>query len=96
MFSLQDLVNWDAPILRQVGLMGDRYWNWVNLPVNRPVRFFQSEILEMLSVTPWYVVPIVWLPMAIYFLYVGLISNISSDVDNSHGIYMAILQIHTM
>lgn len=81
--SSQDLVNWDAPILRQVGLMGDRYWEWVNLPVNRPIRFFQSDILELLSITPWYIMPIVWFPIVIYFFYMGCVGNISTSIGNS-------------
>ncbi|KAM0732375.1 Fatty acid 2-hydroxylase [Formica fusca] len=76
----EDLVNWDAPILRQVGLMGDRYWEWVNLPVNRPIRFFQSDILELLSITPWYIMPIVWFPIVIYFFYMGCVGNISTSI----------------
>ncbi|KAK2586035.1 hypothetical protein KPH14_012038 [Odynerus spinipes] len=69
--ELESLVNWKAPLLSQVSKLGDRYWEWVNLPVNRPIRLFQSNILEFLSVTPWYLVPIVWIPICIYFLYSG-------------------------
>ncbi|XP_020282807.1 fatty acid 2-hydroxylase [Pseudomyrmex gracilis] len=76
----EDLIDWNAPILQQVGLMGDRYWEWVNLPVNRPIRFFQSDILETLSVTPWYVLPIFWLPMATYFFYVGCSSHTAINI----------------
>ncbi|XP_012221948.1 uncharacterized protein Fa2h [Linepithema humile] len=76
----EDLINWDAPILRQVGLIGGRYWEWVNLPVNRPIRFFQSDILEMLSMTPWYILPIVWIPIIIYFLHTGYVLNTSTNI----------------
>ncbi|XP_032688426.1 fatty acid 2-hydroxylase [Odontomachus brunneus] len=76
----ENLINWDAPILWQVSLMGHRYWEWVNLPVNRPIRFFQSDILEILSITPWYLVPVVWVPLAIYFFYTGCVLNISTNL----------------
>ncbi|TGZ31874.1 Uncharacterized protein DBV15_01175 [Temnothorax longispinosus] len=76
----ENLINWNAPLLWQVGFMGDRYWEWVNLPVNRPIRYFQSEILEILSITPWYILPIVWLPIIAYFLYMGCVSNISTNI----------------
>ncbi|XP_025987624.1 dihydroceramide fatty acyl 2-hydroxylase FAH1 [Solenopsis invicta] len=76
----ENLIDWNAPILWQVGFMGDRYWEWVNLPVNRPIRYFESEILEMLSITPWYILPIVWLPIATYFLYMGCVSKISTNI----------------
>ncbi|EFN78603.1 fatty acid 2-hydroxylase [Harpegnathos saltator] len=75
----EDPVNWDAPILQQVSSMGHRYWEWVNLPVNRPIRLFQSDILEILSVTPWYLVPIIWIPIFMYFFYMGCVLNISTD-----------------
>ncbi|KOC70085.1 Fatty acid 2-hydroxylase [Habropoda laboriosa] len=67
----EDLIDWNAPILRQVGSLSNRYWEWMNLPVNRPIRLFESNILEKLSITPWYLVPIVWIPLCIYFLYSG-------------------------
>ncbi|KAH0950903.1 hypothetical protein HN011_000343 [Eciton burchellii] len=76
----ENLINWDAPILGQVGFMGDRYWEWVNLPVNRPIRFFKSQILENLSITPWYIVPIVWLPITAYLFYVGCITDVSTNI----------------
>ncbi|EFN62477.1 Fatty acid 2-hydroxylase [Camponotus floridanus] len=83
----EDLVNWDAPMLRQVGFMGDRYWKWVNLPVNRPIRFFQSDILELLSITPWYIMPIVWFPIAIYFLYMGCVPHTSTNIASKKKLF---------
>ncbi|XP_076297366.1 fatty acid 2-hydroxylase isoform X2 [Lasioglossum baleicum] len=70
----EDLIDWDAPILGQVGELGDRYWEWANLPVNREIRMFKSSLLEILSITPWYLIPIVWVPVCIYFLCCGLAS----------------------
>ncbi|XP_033326963.2 fatty acid 2-hydroxylase [Megalopta genalis] len=68
----EDLIDWDASILGQVGDLGDRYWEWVNLPVNREIRIFKSSLLESVSITPWYLVPIVWVPVFIYFLCHGV------------------------
>ncbi|XP_054002790.1 fatty acid 2-hydroxylase [Hylaeus anthracinus] len=67
----EDLIDWNAPILRQVGNLGDKYWEWMNLPVNRKIRLFESNLLEIISITPWYFIPIVWVPVCIYFLYSG-------------------------
>jgi len=66
--------------------MGDRYWEWVNLPINRPIRFFQSEILELLTITPWYILPIVWLPIITYLLYSGCVLN-STNIGNLYSIH---------
>ncbi|XP_012134991.2 fatty acid 2-hydroxylase isoform X2 [Megachile rotundata] len=67
----ENLIDWNAPILRQVGTLGDRYWEWVNLPVNRQIRLFQSNYLEILSITPWYLIPIIWIPVCVAFLCLG-------------------------
>ncbi|XP_018311240.1 fatty acid 2-hydroxylase [Mycetomoellerius zeteki] len=76
----ENLINWDKPILWQVGFMGEQYWEWVNLPVNRPIRFFQSDILEKLSISPWYILPIIWLPIITYFFYMGCVLNVSTNI----------------
>ncbi|XP_076628636.1 fatty acid 2-hydroxylase isoform X2 [Colletes latitarsis] len=67
----EELIDWNAPILHQVGNLGAQYWEWMNLPVNRQIRLFRSNILEIISITPWYFIPIVWIPLCIYFLYSG-------------------------
>ncbi|XP_031845440.1 fatty acid 2-hydroxylase isoform X2 [Nomia melanderi] len=73
--ELEDLIDWNQPIVRQVGGLADKYWDWVNLPVNRDIRMFKSNILETLTITPWYLVPIVWVPVAVYFIYIGFVTN---------------------
>lgn len=69
--SHEDLIDWRKPLLNQVGKLADQYWEWVNLPVNRSVRLFQDNVLENLTITPWYLVPAVWCPICIYFVYLG-------------------------
>ncbi|XP_011305097.1 fatty acid 2-hydroxylase isoform X2 [Fopius arisanus] len=81
--DIENLINWNAPLLSQVASLKDRYWEWVNLPVNRPIRLFKSNILEMLTVTPWYLVPLVWIPICIYFLCLGVSIEISSPTVSS-------------
>ncbi|XP_015184246.1 PREDICTED: fatty acid 2-hydroxylase [Polistes dominula] len=70
--ELESLIDWDAPLLNQVGNLSDKYWEWVNLPVNRPIRLFRSNVLEFLTITPWYLIPIVWIPVCLFFLYMGI------------------------
>ncbi|KYN38656.1 Fatty acid 2-hydroxylase [Trachymyrmex septentrionalis] len=89
----EKLINWDKPILWQVGFMGEQYWEWVNLPVNRPIRLFQSDILEKLSISPWYILPIIWLPIITYFFYMGCVSNVSTNIGNSYFTIKKILKI---
>ncbi|KAF7383103.1 hypothetical protein HZH68_014952 [Vespula germanica] len=75
--EVESLIDWNTPLLSQVGELSDRYWQWVNLPVNRPIRLFRSDILEFLTITPWYLIPIVWIPICAYFLYTGFSLSIT-------------------
>lgn len=77
--DLQNLIDWNEPLLGQVGKMADRYWEWVNLPVNRSIRLFKSDFLENLTITPWYAIPMVWVPTSLLFLYLGFVTNKSTN-----------------
>ncbi|XP_015596008.1 fatty acid 2-hydroxylase isoform X2 [Cephus cinctus] len=81
--DIEKLINWNKPILWQVSSLKNRYWEWVNLPVNRPIRLFKSNFLELLTITPWYLVPIIWIPISLYFFYIGCTTDISDSVVNS-------------
>ncbi|NXG68881.1 FA2H hydroxylase, partial [Baryphthengus martii] len=70
----QDLVDWQKPLLWQVGYLGEKYDEWVHQPVDRPIRLFHSDILESLSKTAWYVVFIVWAPVVLYLSWVSYTS----------------------
>ncbi|XP_026668276.1 dihydroceramide fatty acyl 2-hydroxylase FAH2 [Ceratina calcarata] len=78
----EKLIDWDAPILGQVGSLGDKYWEWVNLPVNRQIRLFKSDVLEFMTITPWYLIPIVWIPMSTYFICIGL-TRMNTNTGNA-------------
>ncbi|VDK54653.1 unnamed protein product [Gongylonema pulchrum] len=57
----------DEPILDKVGDLGDRYWTWIHQPHDGTFRLFASDILENMTRTSWWVVPLVWLPLVIIF-----------------------------
>lgn len=65
-------MDWDKPMLSQVTGLGEKYKQWVISPVDRELRLFESNILEWLTITPWYVVPIVWIPIIIYLGHYGI------------------------
>uniref|UniRef100_A0A8C4URW0 Fatty acid 2-hydroxylase n=1 Tax=Falco tinnunculus TaxID=100819 RepID=A0A8C4URW0_FALTI len=69
-----DLVDWQKPLLWQVGYLGEKYDEWVHQPVDRPIRLFHSDFLESLSKTAWYVVFIVWAPVVLYLSWVSYTS----------------------
>lgn len=87
----QDLIDWNKAILSQVGKLGADYLNWVHSPVDRPLRLFESDFVEFFSMTPWYMVPIIWIPTMLYVCFVACrdltarngIGNIDPDLLNS-------------
>ena len=50
------------------------YLDMVNHPTHLPyhVRLFDSPLLELTTRTKWYLVPLVWLPVATYYLSLGV------------------------
>lgn len=57
------LVDWSRGMVMQIGGLGNNYAHWVNKPVDRPLRLFDSTALEMLTNTPWWLVPCFWIPI---------------------------------
>jgi 4-hydroxysphinganine ceramide fatty acyl 2-hydroxylase len=62
-------------MLSQVGKLGPQYKVWVSAPVDRNLRLFSWDILEYMTVTPWYLIPVVWLPVSVFFIYHGWLTN---------------------
>lgn len=67
-------------MLSQIASLGSKYNEWVSSPVDRKLRLFESPILEYLTITPWYFVPIIWIPVIFYYIYYG--SRRYIDVTN--------------
>mmetsp|Transcript_22698 Transcript_22698/g.35519 ORF Transcript_22698/g.35519 Transcript_22698/m.35519 type:complete len:342 (+) Transcript_22698:113-1138(+) len=63
----QSLIDYTKPIIAQVGGLGNKYSEYIHTPqvLDEPARFFSSDFLEFFSRTPWYIVPIVWLPVIV-------------------------------
>nr|XP_002126665.1 fatty acid 2-hydroxylase [Ciona intestinalis] len=64
----EDLINWNEPVLWQVGHLREKYHDWVDDPVDRSLRLFKSDFCEFFSKTPWYIIPLVWLPIVALFV----------------------------
>lgn len=71
-------MDWNKPMLLQVGKLSNDYDKWVNLPVDRPLILFGSW-LEYLTKTPWWAVPAFWTPAIFY-----LISTAIKDSSNKY------------
>ena len=72
LFCLKDMIDWSKPLFGQVGYLGSSYVEWVHSPVSRDLRFFESDLLESLTKSPWWLVPLVWIPTIIYICYLAL------------------------
>ena len=64
-----------------MGKLRSDYLNWVHSPVDRPLRLFESGFVEFFSTTPWYVVPIIWIPIMLCVCFVAL-----QDLTTKNGI----------
>ncbi|KAH7701208.1 Protein C25A1.5, partial [Aphelenchoides avenae] len=71
-FEKDTLVDGKNPILWKVGTLGDRYWTWIHQPYEGALRLFESDFVERLTTTAWWVIPLVWLPPVIFFASLGL------------------------
>ncbi|VDK17413.1 unnamed protein product [Anisakis simplex] len=64
--SEDNLLNGDAMLLR-VGDLHDKYWTWIHQPYEGSLRLFGSDVLEMMTRTSWWIVPLIWLPLVLFF-----------------------------
>ncbi|RVE50199.1 hypothetical protein evm_005222 [Chilo suppressalis] len=64
--ELEARLDWSKPLLSQLHLIAPHYELWVNSAVYRRCRLFASPLLESMTFTPWYLVPIFWIPVILY------------------------------
>ncbi|XP_047531927.1 dihydroceramide fatty acyl 2-hydroxylase FAH2 [Vanessa atalanta] len=64
--ELESRLDWSKPILSQLHKIAPHYQKWVNSAVYRKCRLFSNPMLEYMTFTPWYVVPIFWIPIILY------------------------------
>ncbi|XP_065676369.1 fatty acid 2-hydroxylase isoform X2 [Hydra vulgaris] len=61
----EDLVNWERGMVFQAHKFGKNYFKWVHSPVVKKLRLFDSDFIEFFSKTKWWMIPLIWLPIAI-------------------------------
>ena len=64
-------INFNKPLLQQVPLLKEKYFEWTHIPEpsradGTQQRFFEADWMEALSVTAWYVVLLIWLPVIVW------------------------------
>ena len=58
-------------MLSQVAKLGENYRDWIHSPVHRNVRLFHSDLMELLSVCPWWLVPLLWIPYSVFLMWLA-------------------------
>eukprot|EP01018_Ginkgo_biloba_P030149 Gb_15196 [translate_table: standard] len=62
-----------------VGHLGDAYQEWVHQPIacKEGPRFFESDFWESLTRTVWWVIPLVWLPVVSWTIFMAVQRGLS-------------------
>ncbi|XP_021888506.1 LOW QUALITY PROTEIN: dihydroceramide fatty acyl 2-hydroxylase FAH1-like [Carica papaya] len=63
-------VDLNKPLVFQVGHLGEDYEEWVHQPIvsKEGPRFFESDFWEFLTRTVWWAIPVIWLPVVVWFI----------------------------
>lgn len=70
---MEDELDWDKGMVWQVHRFGPNYMKWCNSPVDRPLRLFDYGFVEFFSKTPWYMIPIIWIPVILILSYFAIL-----------------------
>uniref|UniRef100_A0A7N0ZR36 Fatty acid hydroxylase domain-containing protein n=1 Tax=Kalanchoe fedtschenkoi TaxID=63787 RepID=A0A7N0ZR36_KALFE len=64
-------VDLNKPLVFQVGHLGEKYQEWVHQPIVsiEGPRFFQSDFWEFLTLTKWWAIPVIWLPVVCWSIF---------------------------
>ncbi|KAK7246174.1 hypothetical protein RIF29_41034 [Crotalaria pallida] len=65
------VVDLNKALVFQVGHLGEAYEEWVHQPIvgKEGPRFFENEVLEFLTRTVWWAIPVIWLPVVCWCVY---------------------------
>ncbi|CAG9807765.1 unnamed protein product [Chironomus riparius] len=66
--GLEHLVDWNKAMVPQISKLDKNYYEWVNLPVDRPLKLFEYDLLEIFTKTPWYLPLLFWIPVIVFFI----------------------------
>ncbi|GAB2214005.1 hypothetical protein Drorol1_Dr00018335 [Drosera rotundifolia] len=75
-------VDLNKPLVFQVGHLGEAYDEWVHQPIvsKEAPRFFANDFAELLTLTKWWVIPLVWLPIASGFVLLSIHRGLSQQL----------------
>ena len=65
-------------VVYNVRFLGPNYEEWLHKPMpnhEKTLKMFDNELLESLSRTPWYLVPLVWIPVITAIIWFTIFNN---------------------
>ncbi|KAL7102569.1 hypothetical protein ACP275_08G128100 [Erythranthe tilingii] len=67
-------VDLNKPLVFQVGHLGEDYEEWVHQPIvtKETPRFFSNGLIEFLTRTRWWAIPLIWLPVVCWLVSLSL------------------------
>ncbi len=77
------------PLLWQVGSLGTQYMDWVESPVPGHPRFFKNNLAEAVTKTPWWVVPLLWLPLVAHQIFYKASFSTSDDSNSRNEVLLS-------
>ncbi|CAB3408134.1 unnamed protein product [Caenorhabditis bovis] len=81
------LIDTKQGILFKISTLKGDYWNWIHQPYDGSLRLFDSQFLESLTRTSWWVVPAVWVPAVALFSILSVIS-FANTMDLYHAVIL--------
>ncbi|XP_053962340.1 fatty acid 2-hydroxylase isoform X2 [Anastrepha ludens] len=87
--SMEHLVDWSKAMLPQISHITRHYDEWVHKPVDRPLRLFGPTYIEMFTKTPWWVIPLFWMPVISKCLWDEFTRNWSSSSTSTQTLLVA-------
>lgn len=60
-----DKIDLSRPLVAQVGALGPAYDEWTHHALPGVPRLFGPEWMEFFSRTPWFFIPIIWIPLSV-------------------------------
>ncbi|CAF2095543.1 unnamed protein product [Brassica napus] len=72
-------VDLNKALVFQVGHLGETYEEWVHQPIvtKKGPRFFHSDFWEFLTLTVWWAVPVIWLPVSVWCISMSVSRGLS-------------------
>jgi 4-hydroxysphinganine ceramide fatty acyl 2-hydroxylase len=86
------VIDWKHGLLAQIGAVGEDYWEWIEHPKLGRCRLFDSDFLESLTFTPWWVVPALYIPWGLLELRESVVRE-TSEIFNRADIALTLFAI---